>query len=173
MTHGTTSKSMTHNTFLFHPLLLLAALFVLPAYSTTRHDEPEAAYRVYHLFDPGDVAQLQRATAIRETTRQWRVVEWVGIRRTAAAQLPFATIALDDALANVDRLPDSVVGWLQHAGATDSVADQVLVENTSTRRLFVGTAADVRDLATVASLERRIRTDVAVTTWGKVKELFR
>ncbi len=164
---------MRHNTFLFHPLLLLAALFVLPAYSTTRRVEPEAAYRVYHLFDPGDVAQLQRATAVRETTRKWRLVEWVGIRRTAAGQLPFATIALDDVLANVDPLPDSVVGWLQQVGGAHNVADQVLVENTSTRRLFVGTGADVRDLSTVASLERRIRTDVAVTTWGKVKELFR
>ena len=168
---------MTHHSSGLHPLLLLAVLFVLPTYSTAGHVDgeraDEVAYRIYYLFDPADDAELHRAAAVHRTTLDRTDVEWVGIRRTATLSVPFAPMALDDMLANVDHLPASVVRWLEYIGGVDRTTDQVLLEDTSTRRTFAGAGAELREISNTAGLGDGIRTDVAVTTWGKVKELFR
>ena len=188
---------MTHQSFALHPLLLLVALFVLPADSTARHVEPDGTYRVYCLFNPLDAGQVQRATALHEATLRWRQVEWVGIRLTAAMSAPIASIALDDMLANVDHLPAAVVRWLEIPDEPNSLGDRVLLEDTVTHRTYTGAGLDLRDMAAailgpvIPALGSQAlgsqalgnqalgnqalgnRTDVAVTTWGKVKELFR
>jgi hypothetical protein len=171
---------MTHHPVVFHPLLLLTALFVLPADSTARHVGLEPTFRVYCLFNPLDAGELQRTTALHEATLQQKGVEWVGIHRTAAAPVSLASIALDGMLANVDHLSLAVVRWLEDSDEPNIPGDRVLLEDTRTHRTFAGAGAgsDLRDIAEAAGLDPvtlgiGISTDVAVTTWGKVKELFR
>mgnify|MGYP004123551273 CR=1 FL=1 len=78
----------------FHPLLLLAALLFLPAYSTAGHVEDDVAFRVYYLFEPADEKQLQRAASAYRATLGRDGVEWIGIRRSTTTAVPFAPLAL-------------------------------------------------------------------------------
>ncbi len=163
----------------FHPLLLLAALLFLPAYSTAGHVEDDVAFRVYYLFEPADEKQLQRAASAYRATLGRDGVEWIGIRRSTTTAVPFAPLALADLLATTDRLALSVAQWLRAEGTGHGVSGELdLVEKRTSRRSFTGTGAEIQRLSEAAGLPPMVsglgaRTDVGVTTWGKVKELFR
>ena len=123
---------MTQHHYTFHPLLVLAALVVLPAYSYSKSDsapwsEPGAgrveevvSYRVYYLFDPADPMQLQRADEAYQGTFAEDQVEWFGVRPTSSSQVALAPFALADMLAEADHLPPPpVLDWLQAAAGQE------------------------------------------------------
>jgi hypothetical protein len=166
---------MTHLHCTFHPLLLLAALVALPAdsYASDSRAEHDVAYRVYYLFDPTDPGQLQRAEAVHRGTLVSHEVEWIGVRLTSVTQVAFAPFALADILARADHLSPPVADWLRAGDRAEEFSDRVLVQNAVTSRTFTGAGSDMRHVAAAAGLGPAVRTDVGVTTWGKVKELFR
>ena len=177
---------MTQHHYTFHPLLVLAALVVLPAHSYSKSDsapwaEPGAgrgeevvSYRVYYLFDPADPMQLQRADEAYQGTFAEDQVEWFGVRPTSSSQVALAPFALADMLAEADHLPPPpVLDWLQAAAGQEESGDRILVENTVTGRTYTGVGTDMQDVIAAAGLAAAVSTDVGVTTWGKVKELFR
>jgi hypothetical protein len=166
---------MTHRHYTFRPLLLLAALVALPADSHAADPgaEQDVAYRVYYLFDPTDPGQLRRAEAVHRGTLVGHEVEWIGVRLTSGTQVAFAPFALADILARADHLSLPVVDWLRAAPRAEGFSDRVLVQNAVTSRTFTGAGTDMQLVAAAAGLSRAVPTDVGVTTWGKVKELFR
>ena len=177
---------MTQHHYTFHPLLVLAALVVLPAYSYSKSDsapwsdpgagraEEVVSFRVYYLFDPADPMQLQRADEAHQGTFAEDQVEWFGVRPTSASQVALAPFALADMLAEADHLPQPpVLDWLKAAAGQEESGDRILVENTVTGRTYAGVGTDMQDVIAAAGLAAAVSTDVGVTTWGKVKELFR
>ncbi|HIG16045.1 MAG TPA: hypothetical protein EYQ31_01385 [Candidatus Handelsmanbacteria bacterium] len=171
MKYNGEARHTSRHHFTFHPMLLLAALVVLPAYSTAGHIRQDVAYDVYYLFDPADDMQLERATDAYRSMLSRDEVEWIGIRETSASPVSFAPLVLVDLLSAADQLSEPVLQWLHTVSLAEESQDQILVQNRLTRHVYAGT--DMQRVAAASGLLAGIRTDVGVTTWGKVKELFR
>lgn len=181
MTAKPGKMSTTSRMRLLHPLLLLAALLVLPADSVSGPRErpsagpaaPEVTHHLYHMFDPSDTNQLRRAAAWQEANRQPGGVHWIGVHRTdsgPASQMASAVHQLEDLL-HAGQLPAAVHAWLVDASAVPEAGDQVLLWSLSHDTVWAGPAAEA--VSVMGGLGRSLPTDVGVTTWGKVKELFR
>jgi hypothetical protein len=153
---------------LFVPALLLTLLALLPSGSRAGHEAPREGWRVTYVFDPADRGQLQRAAAAHAGADGRPDIDWVGIRRSSAPA-SFAPLKLTQ-LPETTGLTPTARDWLREVAAS-STQDRVLLE--SAVGAWEGPGADLPRLALQAGLSADVATDVGVTTWGKVKDLFR
>lgn len=162
---------MIHRQLSLHTLLLLLALVTLPVYSPVYSTAKEAtvSYRMYYLFDPAEPVELQRATrAHRSSMHTHNDVEWIGIRRTSQLDVSFAPQTLSDMQAVATRFSPAMADWLQ----AELAGDQILVEAPD-GRVYSSIGAELHRVVDDSGMMAGVPTDVGVTTWGKVKELFR
>lgn len=155
---------MIHRQLSFHSLLLLLALVVLPVYSTAK--EAAVSYRMYYLFDPAEPVELQRAALAHRRIHARDDIEWIGIRRTSHLDVSFAPRTLSEMQAA--ELAPAVADWLQ----TETAGDQILVEAPHSK-VYSSIGAELYRVVDDSGMMAGVPTDVGVTTWGKVKELFR
>ena len=160
--------SMRHDTMrvLVRPAAL--ALVLLAAQRVDASDPEAAADRVYCYFDPSAEAQVDRAANIRGLTRDLPGVEWIAVTPLPARVPQMATVSLEDLLSDAST-PRSAVPWLR---ARPSGADHLLVQRQG--EIFTGPGTEALEVIAEAGLGpgSGASTDVDVTTWGKVKDLF-
>lgn len=163
--------SVPHGTMrvLVQPAALALALALLAAQGVDA-SEPEAAVdRVYCYFDPSAPDQVDRAAGIRALTRGLPGVEWIAVTPFPARVPEMTTVSLGELLSDPTR-PRSVVPWLLARRAASS--DHLLVERRG--MTFSGPGTKALQVIAEAGLSQGPgpSTDVDVTTWGKVKDLF-
>lgn len=152
------------------PALALALLLLGPPGSGA--SGPEAAgHHLYFLFDPAMAGQVERARTTHRLIRGLPEVEWTAVTSSPARVPGLTTVALQELLSEPSR-PGPVAGWLRHRAAAGS--DHLLIEHEGSlvssgpgaEALQVIAAAGWPDIAPGPS------TDVSISTWGKVKDLF-
>lgn len=144
---------MIRRTFL-HPLLLLALLLVLPAHSTPG-ELASRPWQVYYQFNPVDRQHQQRIAYLRSLS--------AGRDDVRVVEMTPEGIDLTD-------WPTFVTRWLDE---DSSDADRLLVHDGRSGRNWSGAGAEIGTITVASGLRPAVRTDVGVTTWGKVKDLFR
>lgn len=175
-------------------MLLLALLLVLPADSvsgpvsgpvsgsvsgpTSVLGAQTSTHVLYHFLDPMNATQVRRAAFLRAAGRQSAGIEWIGVQRSAAdGNRPAAGPDLD-----LQRLEDvlrsrqihaSLLAGLRRVALSWDGPDQVLLWDPVHHTSWSGAAIDAAQIVAASGLGRNLQTDVGVTTWGKVKELFR
>ncbi len=158
------------DTMHIHLRPLALALALIPVAGSGASDPEAASHRIYWYFDPAVESQVERATTIHRLTRDLPGVEWIAVTPLSErlAELPAAPLA--DLLADPSR-PRVVLRWLRDLPAAGS--DHLLVEyggaatssGPGTRALQVMAEAGL-------STGPGPSTDVSISTWGKVKDLF-
>ena len=145
------------------------ALVLLAAQEVDASDPEAAADRIYCYFDPSEQEQVDRAANIRGLTRDLPGVEWIAVTPFPARVPEMTTVSLGELLSDPSR-PRSVVSWLLDRRAASS--DHLLVERRGVT--FSGPATKASQVFAQAGLGPGPgpSTDVEVTTWGKVKDLF-
>ena len=157
--------------FLRPASLALALALVPPGPASSRASDPEAGlHRLYLYFDPAVESQVQRARAIQRLARDLPDVEWIAVTPLAARVPGLATAALADLLADPSR-PPAVRRWLLDRRAGGS--DHLLVEHRGAETSS-GPGMKAEQVLAEAGLTTGPgpSTDVSVSTWGKVKDLF-
>ena len=145
-----------------------ALALVLLAAQRVDGSDPEAAVdRVYCYLDPSAEDQVGRAATIRALTRDLPGVEWIAVTPSPARVPEMTTVSLGELLSD-PSLPRSVVPWLLDRRAAST--DHLLVERRGAT--FSGPATKASQVFAAAGLGPGPSTDVEVTTWGKVKDLF-
>lgn len=150
----------------------LAALAIWPAHTAAGHENGSApsTFRVYYAFDPAVADQVARAAATARLTAADPAAEWIGaVPGSPVAPSAPGTVGVDALLAAEGRVDPAVARWLRAPAATD----RVLVVNRLTGAIAAGAGRDAARIAAAAGLGAGVATDVSITTWGKVKELFR
>ena len=160
---------MRHDTMrvLVRPAAL--ALVLLAAQRVDASDPEAAADRVYCYFDPSAEDQVDRAANIRGLTRELPGAEWIAVTPFPARVPEIATVSLGELLSDPSQ-PRSVVPWLLARRAAST--DHLLVERRGVT--FSGPGTKALQVFAEAGLSPGLgpSTDVDVTTWGKVKDLF-
>lgn len=144
------------------------ALVLLAAKSVEASEAEAAAARIYCYFDPSVDDQVARAADTRRLTRDLPGVEWIAVTPLPARVPQMATVSLEDLLSDAST-PRSVVPWLR---ARPSGVDHLLVQRQG--EIFTGPGTEAPEVIAEAGLSpgSGASTDVDVTTWGKVKDLF-
>ena len=124
------------------------------------------------MFDPDSQEQLRRALVLEQATAEAEGIELLGIvdssviGSAALNGLDFEILSVGDFLQQ-DQFSAQVLGDWFRSGNRDSL---LLVQTEA------GTATvaeeDFESTIRRLSAPSQIRTEVDVTTWGKVKELF-
>ena len=151
--------------------LALALALVASGPAASRTSAPEAGlHRLYLYFDPAVESQVQRARALHRLARDLPEVEWIAVTPLAARVPGMATATLPDLLADPSR-PPAVRRWLLDRQAAGS--DHLLVEHRGAETSS-GPGTKAAQVLAGAGLTTRPgpSTDVSVSTWGKVKDLF-
>ena len=129
-------------------------------------------YQLLYLFDPDSSEQLRRALDLERATLEVKGVELLGIVDSGDTgspwlnRLDFKIMSVDDFLQQDQAAPGAVKDWF---GSGDR--DLLLVKHTDGSTTSVAEEdfeATIQRLSTTSS----ISTEVDVTTWGKVKDLF-
>ena len=152
------------------PALMLALLFLGPP--GPRASGPETAgHHLYFYFDPAMAGQVDRARSLHRLIRDLPEVEWTAVTPAPARVPGLTTVALPELLSEPSG-PGPVADWLRERAAADF--DHLLIEHegsvvssgpgTEALRLIAG--AGWPDSGPGPS------TDVSISTWGKVKDLF-
>lgn len=152
------------------PALALALLLLGPPGS--RASGPEAAgHHLYFLFNPAMAGQVERARATHRLVRGLPEVEWIAVTPSPARVPGLTTVALQELLSEPSR-PGPVVGWLRERAAAGS--DHLLIEHEGS---LVSSGPGAQALQVIAGagwpdIVPGPSTDVSISTWGKVKDLF-
>ena len=146
-----------------------AALILLGAQWVDASDADGPVHRIYHYFDPSDGGQAGRAAEIHLLTRDLPGVEWTAVTPLPARVPGMAAASLADLLSDPST-PPSVLPWLR--ARPQAAAGHLLVERRG--EIFSGPAARALEVIAEAGLGPGpgVSTDIDVTTWGKVKDLF-
>lgn len=161
---------MTHRRGPHLLLALIAALAAWPDPVAPGQGAARPEFRVYYAFDPAVPDQLDRAVAARRLTAALPLTEWVGVVPAGrGAVLDPGTVAVDDLLDPQADTDLEVATWLRQPVA----ADRILVLNRTTGATFAGPGGAAAQITAAAGLGAGAATDVGITTWGKVKDLFR
>ena len=160
-----------HDTMGILPRPAALALLILLGPAGSRASDPEAdVHRVYCYFDPAVESQVERARTIHRLTRDLPEVEWIAVTPFPARVPELTTVALPELLSDPSR-PGSVVLWLLDRAAGGS--DHLLIERQGAG-ISSGPGVSAPEVIAGAGLTRgpEPSTDISVTTWGKVKDLF-
>ena len=146
--------------------VVLAMILLGP--SAAASDPGGAVHRIYCYFDPSVSDQAGRAASIHRLTRDLPGVEWIAVTPFPARVPEMTTVSLTDLLSDPST-PRSVVPWLR---ARPAGADHLLIERRG--EIFTGPGTGAPGVFAEAGLRPGPgpSTDVDVTTWGKVKDLF-
>ena len=154
----------------FHKAAILALALGLTLTRAEAENRGFVHYQLFYLFDPDSSEQLRRALDLERAALEVKGVELLGIVDSGDTgspwlnRLDFKIMSVDDFLQQDQAAAGAVKDWsgdrdlllVKHAdGSTTSVAGEDF-------------EATVQRLSTTSS----ISTDVDVTTWGKVKDLF-
>ena len=147
------------------PVVLALILLGLPAAGAA---DPAAGGRIFFYFDPSAGDQVDRAAAIHRLTRDLPGVEWTAVTPFPAPAPGMAAASLAE-LVSDPSTPRTVIPWLRARAAG---ADHLLIERRG--ETFDGPGTEALAVIEAAGLDPGPgpSTDVDVTTWGKVKDLF-
>ena len=152
------------------PALALALLLLGPPGS--RASGPESAgHHCYFYFDPAMAGQVERARTTHRLIRGLPEVEWTAVTPSPARVPGLTTVALQELLSESSR-PGPVAGWLRGRAAAGS--DHLLIEHEGSV-VSSGPGAEARQVIAGAGwpdIAPGASTDVSISTWGKVKDLF-
>ena len=152
--------------------LLPALALLLLGPPGSKASGPEAAgHHLYFLFNPAMAGQVERARTTHRLVRGLPEVEWIAVTTSPARVPGLTTVALEELLSEPSR-PGPVVGWLRERAADGS--DHLLIEHEGS---LVSTGPGAEALRVIAGagwpdIAPGPSTDVSISTWGKVKDLF-
>ncbi len=162
--------TVRRDTMHIHLRPLALALALIPVAGSGAPGPEAPSHRIYWYFDPAVESQVERATTIHRLTRDLPEVEWIAVTPLSARVPELPTAALPDLLADPSR-PRAVLRWLRDLPAAGS--DHLLVE-----RGGAATSSGPGTTALQVMAEAGLSTgpgpstDVSISTWGKVKDLF-
>ena len=154
--------------FLKSAILALALGLTLPRAEAENRGFVD--YRLLYLFDPDSGEQLRRAADLERAALEVKGVELLGIVDSGDTgspwlnRLDFKIMSVDDFLQQDRAAAVAVKDW-------SGDRDLLLVKHTDGSTTSVAGEdfeATIQRLSTTSS----ISTEVDVTTWGKVKDLF-
>ena len=150
------------------PMLLVISL-AAPLATLADPGLEAATHRVLYSFDPSSPEQVARAHDLFQVTDRLSGIEWYAV--SDRPSLPLETQTLERLLSDPTLSPRANA-WLRAVEEEDG-RDQILIEDLRSDQSFHGPGAQARTLFAAAGLGDGARTDVGITTWGKVKDLFR
>lgn len=155
-----------------HKAAMVALVLWLSAPKADAEDQGFAYYRLFYLFDPDSSEQLLRALDLERATHEVEGVELFGVVDSNDIGSPWLNrldspiLSIGDFLRQDQSAADALEDWV---GSGD--LGILLVKQTNGGTTTV--AGDDFE-ATIQGLfaAPSISTEVDVTTWGKVKDLF-
>ena len=150
---------------------LALALLLLGTPGSRASGSEAGGCRLYFYLNPAMADQVERARSIHRLILDQPAVEWIAVTPAPARVPGLTTVALQELLSEPSR-PEPVVRWLRERATAGS--DHFLIEHEGS---LVSSGPGIQAPGGIAGAGwpgsgPGPSTDVSISTWGKVKDLF-